>query len=863
MATFYWEGSGGDISYAADWYVVGSDGYLYPTSVAPGTADLAIVENAFSLETISGTGFAQDFIIDMPLTITGTVDAQYTDVGYGQAGTVFIGPGGWTETGYLTVGVDSLGTLYITSGATLADEQDIYLGAASGGKGGLIITSGTLTTNGTFDAIGAAAQASGYVLISGSLSAWDAAEPVVIAIAAGATGSLEVGGGGFLNAMAGVIVGEDGNGELIVDDGGSLAIAHSGTAPGLVIGADSDSQGTLIMGFGTITTEGGQIVVGDAGSGMVTSQGTIEASAANYAPGTPALVLGAMPGGTGDCTLGVLGLVDGAVALGPGGFGSMVVQGRLSAGGTNDGGTGLVLTNGTLTISGSVTVSDNADAGGTSAILLEGNGTLQSGGKLTIEPDAALICTSGTVTGDIVDDGTIEAGSAIPAVGFRTIFEGNITGTGIIFVSGSYGATLESPLVSATVQFNTSTESNLGLSSTHELSKPIQGFGTNAGIDFANLKGITERTSYRPGLTDLSFSDGGVITLAGHFRIGIRINSIGNANIYDIPCFTSGTRIATADGLTAVEQLRTGDSVILADGGRGRVVWIGHRSVDCTDHPRPWDVHPVRIRAGAFGAGLPVRDLMLSPDHAVFTDGVLIPVRYLINGATIVQEQTGRVVYWHVELDRHDVLLAEGLPCESYLDTGNRSAFVNGGAAVQWHPDFALRAWQAQGCAPLVREGAELEAARSWLLDCAGNLGHTLTGDPDLTVLAGGRALRPDFDGRCFGLRLPPGTQTIHLASRVWTPAHTRPDETDTRLLGVAIARLWIGGRQVSLDSPGLSDGWHPPEPEWRWTNGSATLAVAGAPSLAFELAMTGTYWHDSRFAAASAANAPVVRRAS
>jgi hypothetical protein len=74
--------------------------------------------------------------------------------------------------------------------------------------------------------------------------------------------------------------------------------------------------------------------------------------------------------------------------------------------------------------------------------------------------------------------------------------------------------------------------------------------------------------------------------------------------------------------------------------------------------------------------GAPRRDLFLSPDHAVFVDGALIPVRYLANGATIVQERRDQVSYWHVELDRHAVILAEGLACESYLDTGNRASFT-------------------------------------------------------------------------------------------------------------------------------------------------------------------------------------------
>jgi hypothetical protein len=145
-----------------------------------------------------------------------------------------------------------------------------------------------------------------------------------------------------------------------------------------------------------------------------------------------------------------------------------------------------------------------------------------------------------------------------------------------------------------------------------------------------------------------------------------------------LACFASATRIATPEGEVAVEALREGQQVLTASGETAPIVWLGHRISDCSAHPRPEEVWPVRIRAGAFGAKLPVRDLSLSPDHAVLVDGVLVPARYLVNGSTITREQVDEVTYWHVELPAHGVLLAEGLPCESYLDTGNRAVFDHG-----------------------------------------------------------------------------------------------------------------------------------------------------------------------------------------
>jgi hypothetical protein len=140
-------------------------------------------------------------------------------------------------------------------------------------------------------------------------------------------------------------------------------------------------------------------------------------------------------------------------------------------------------------------------------------------------------------------------------------------------------------------------------------------------------------------------------------------------------CFLQGTRIATVRGAVPIEALTLSDIVLAHFAGPSRIRWLGRHTVECSRHPRPETVWPVRVRAHALGPAQPSRDLFLSPDHAVFVAGSLIPVRYLINGASIVREPRATAVYWHVELARHDVLMAENLPAESYLDTGNRGAF--------------------------------------------------------------------------------------------------------------------------------------------------------------------------------------------
>jgi hypothetical protein len=185
-----------------------------------------------------------------------------------------------------------------------------------------------------------------------------------------------------------------------------------------------------------------------------------------------------------------------------------------------------------------------------------------------------------------------------------------------------------------------------------------------------------------------------------------------------IPCFAEGTRLRTDRGEVAVEALRVGDRLVAIDGKAKPIIWIGWRSVDCRRHPAPREVWPVRVRAHIFGPGLPQRDVLLSPDHAVFMEDVLIPIKYLLNGSTIAQVKRARIRYYHVELARHDVVLADGLPVETYLDTGGKSAFENSGTVIQAHPVFAgggVEAslhWEAFGYAPLTVTGPVVDRVR-------------------------------------------------------------------------------------------------------------------------------------------------------
>ena len=110
-----------------------------------------------------------------------------------------------------------------------------------------------------------------------------------------------------------------------------------------------------------------------------------------------------------------------------------------------------------------------------------------------------------------------------------------------------------------------------------------------------------------------------------------------------LACYAAGTGIATPAGDVAVEHLGIGQTVVTASGAIAPIVWIGHRHIDCLDHPNPELVLPVRIRSHAFGRHRPYRDLLLSPEHAIFTEGVLIPANALVDGIAIDRIDTDAI----------------------------------------------------------------------------------------------------------------------------------------------------------------------------------------------------------------------------
>lgn len=306
----------------------------------------------------------------------------------------------------------------------------------------------------------------------------------------------------------------------------------------------------------------------------------------------------------------------------------------------------------------------------------------------------------------------------------------------------------------------------------------------------------------------------------------------------EVPCYATGTLIRTPHGPVPVESLDIGSEVMTASGETRPIIWIGHREIDCTRHPRPEAVWPVQVRAQAFGSGLPSRDLWLSPDHAVCVtvmDEVLIPIKHLINGATVQQGARDTVTYWHVELDAHDILLANDLPAESFLDTGMRACFANGAEHAVLHPDFTPLTLD-DFCRPLIQGGPIVDAVHQRLVARALSLGWTTTAEADLGLTVDGMRLTPEMDGPVAVFELPLQAREVRITSRRFVPEHTNMTCRDGRTLGVPVRRIgFVDGagviHTIPIDSDLLRDGFHFLEgtatDPWRWTNGNALLPPA------------------------------------
>jgi hypothetical protein len=219
------------------------------------------------------------------------------------------------------------------------------------------------------------------------------------------------------------------------------------------------------------------------------------------------------------------------------------------------------------------------------------------------------------------------------------------------------------------------------------------------------------------GLVTDSETAPGKVTPTGTFGWDVADNksisaaSLPNLQPDRVPCYCPGTLILTDRGEVAVETLSIGDVVMTMSGAARPIKWIGRRSYAGRFAFGQKDILPVCIKAGALDENTPRRDLWISPHHAMFLEGVLIAARDLVNGVSVLQAETvDKVEYLHIELDTHDVLVAEGSFSESFIDDDSRNMFHNAPEYRTLYPAHEQAA--VRYYAPRVDSGYAVEKAR-------------------------------------------------------------------------------------------------------------------------------------------------------
>jgi hypothetical protein len=739
-------------------------------------------------------------------------------------GTV-VGVGGLVEAGS-GAGIDATGdgTIVLRSGTQPSTITGETFGI-SAGSGTRIVNAGTIEgTRGAGIAIANGLVVNGYVTLFADATTASVIGPL----------GVRADGGTFVNDAT--IMGTAGAG-LTVAGGGTLLDGLLGGTAAHVLGT---SYGVVFDGNGTY------------GDVTVVNHGVL--SAANG----PGLYLHQNAGYVTNAVGGTIGGATGLRAVDAGHAGllrivnSGSIAGTLGLYGAGGGGDLILDEKGTVVGSGGTAVAfgagDNALVAYPGAVF-EGSIVAGAADRLELVSGAGT-GTLGPIGVSVLGFGTIDVDpfASWQFDGYSSIAPGvALTNDGFITVGANYGLTIAAALTAdaghlgavtvgagAVADFTGSVGANqivsfLANSGEVSIAHYSQFLGTVENFtvgDTIHLDGVTANNgNIVGGVLIAKYNTEVVATLdvAGNFTPFTKHFTLAgdgtDITLQTVACFAGGTRIATAAGEVAVERLRPGMWAATASGRMARIGWIGRVAVDLMAHP---EAAPIRVRAGALGPGVPRRDLLLSPDHAVLMAGRLVPVRLLRNGATIVtQAGRSRVTYYHVELDRHDALLAEGAAAESFLDAGNRGQFRRGrGRALRYQPE---------ACLVLSDEANDLHAR---LVVRAEALGWRRTRDPALVVVAGRRRIPARrISDRAWDLELPPDTETATVRSRIVVPADLG-DARDRRALGVPLSRIRLHGATAP---PALCTGWHEAEGDageaWRWTDGAATLALPPCPA--------------------------------
>ncbi|MEI7713938.1 MAG: Hint domain-containing protein [Rhodospirillales bacterium] len=828
----------------------------------------AIVENAGSVSgSIDAVHFAAGsdnrLILDPGSALSGLVEGGNT-IGATAVSTLELASGATAGT------ISGIGSQFVHFAQTTIDTNAYWelAGTNTFVLGGSVVNSGTIINAGT--AVGAVRT--GGVLINGTAGT-----------IAGSGYGLDLTGGSFTNRSGGLVTAT--NGAIV--RAGAATVVNAGSIAGLlaangIVLSDSNvlvnQSSGRIAGYNAVRANGAATVVNAGTLGIAAS----DKGAAFFAVGNLTNQSGGqIAGRDGVVFYGSSGTATNAGTIAGRDFGAYFSHGGVftnQAGGLASAHHGIYVASGSATVENAGSVFGDIDAvhfaaGSDNRLILDPgfalSGLVEGGNTIGATAVSTLELASGASAGTIanlgaqfvhfaqttIDTGaswtltgsnTQAAGTTLTNSGTLTLLNATLTdagsfqndgvvvidpssltvadaiGTGSITIAADSTLEVQGTVASGETIVLSGTNAVLRLDNPTAMAGTIAGFALGGTIDLAGVD--PDSIVYNDGLLNFALTGGGSGSI--HMPVGNALiypssNGAGGAGV--TLCFLSGTKIATPAGDVFVEQLAIGDTVRTARGGTSRITWIGEGRVLATQGQRS-AATPVIVRRGALEANVPYYDLRVTKGHAFWIDDVLIPVEFLINHRSILWDDRAREVHlYHVELESHDILLANGAPAESYRDDGNRWLFQNANSGWGLPPQ--------EPCAPVLTGGAIVDAVWRRLLDRAGDRpALPLTEDADLHLSVDGQRLDPlsMHDGLyAFQLRRRP--TDLRVVSRETTPTEIGLSR-DARSLGVAIRqiRLWSGPNVTILDAndPSLTDGFHAFEPDngFRWTNGDAVL---------------------------------------
>lgn len=708
----------------------------------------------------------------------------------------------------------------------------------------------TTVTNGSTRYVGAGQTATGDVVYGlnggtdhpavdlasgGVISAATALSGGVIAAAANGTtyGGTAYESGSFAALNQGVVV-------------SATVTSRAGIAVGNLSGYQGDPARAIaphVMNGGQAIVGGGFTVKGQSFSGSgVISGGTFDVGSTEQlaSGGTDS---GSIIGGTQIVSAGGVALrsiFSAGVQLISGGLASNSV---VSAGGTvvaARGGTALTVSVGAggtaQALAGGVIVNQVVMA---NAVAITGSGGVVSG---------ATISSGGS---EQVQSGGVVSGATILSGGSQTVQGGGSVQNAVISAGGSMIVASGATITNLAIIGATSSSGPAGtLIVTPGAVLNNVSVGWRGRIDIEGL-------SYKPG-GRITFSNG-ILTvthtdgttwstpLTGSYKAGdfhLEADSDGSTNLIYDRCFLAGTMIRTPCGEKAVETLQPGDELcVMGEDGPviRKITWVGSAEI-VVDPSRSDDRagYPVRFRANALGAGLPDRDLFITPEHCIHIGGRLVPARMLVNGGSIAYDRSqSRFMIYHLRTEDHAILWSNNMETETLFDTQRLSDADSASGTAMAETSCAM-----SRAAPLCVERAFVEPLHRMLAEQGGAVGSDRLSPPEELIPEGetdlhlvapdGQIIHPSrrtADMMIF--QVPPLLEEVRLRSRAASPSQIEgPFIDDRRDLGVLVGdiHLWDSAATRRIDAH-LQDvaleGWHGLEDgSVRWTGGNALLPL-------------------------------------